>query len=315
MSSKASPAMAGSSPERVKVWKVFVERLQKVIRGLKEDHALIVQEKGTNRFVQFIGQGADGMRAESVSNAYLLGREKLSKVQIKSMLDLGWAAPTGAPDEATPANQPEGSPNFMRQFPKPVNAKEVASLAVMTLADVMRIPHPGFLCYEGRNVDTGDSLTWNELELKLAEPRDNFAEAAQQLLQTLRAETGDESLEFDEDGDVALRYGSVMVFVRVSGGTPSVRIHAPVLLDVGKTPELLDELNELNSRVVRPTLFHVSDCVVAVADFPAAPFESRHVVRALREFCALADGIDELLQGQFGGRTAFVEGIVSTKIH
>lgn len=315
MAGKPTKVASGSSPERVKVWASFGERLQKVVLGLEEDHALVVQEKGTNRFVQFLGQGAHGLRAEVVSNAYLSGRDKLSAAQIDALEKLGWSAPTGTPEQATPERQPEGSPNFMRQFAQPVNAKEVAALAVATLADVMRVPHPGFLCYEGMNVDTGGSLTWNELELKRAEPRGSLEEAAQQLLQTLRAETGNDALDFDEDGDVSLRFGSAAVFVRVSGDAPSVRIHAPLLVDVRKSPELLERLNELSARVVRPALFHASNSVIAVADIPATPFEAQHVIRALREFCTLADGIDELLQGEFGGRTAFGETFASTKIH
>lgn len=315
MEKKPAKAVKDSSPERLKAWASFGERLRKVLRKLKEDHALIVREKGTNRFVQFLGQGAGGMRVEAVSNAYLSPRDKLSAAQIRMLATLGWSAPTGTPRQATPEKQPAGSPNFMRQFPKPVDAKEAAALAVATLADVMRIPHPGFLCYEGLNVDTGGSLTWNDLELKLAEPEGTLADAAQQLLQTLRAETGNEALDFDDDGDVALRFGSAAVFVRVVGDLPSVRIHAPLLRDVPSSPGLLERLNELSARVVRPALFHASNCVLAVADIPATPFEARHVIRALREFCSLADGIDELLQGQFGGQTAFADTMVSNKVH
>lgn len=304
-----------SVPERIKAWRLFAARLQKVLRRLKEDQALLLCEKGTNHFVQFLGQGAEGLRAEAVSNAFLPGRERFSESQLQALLALGWEAPTGTPEEATPARQPEGSPNFMRQFPKPIDAKEVGALAIATLVDVMRIPHPGFLTYEGRDVDRGGSLVWSELGLKVAEPRANFAEVADRLLQTLREELGFDTLEFDEDGDIPIRYGSVLLFVRVSGDTPSVRIYAPVLRDIRKTPELLERLNELNSRVIRPALFHDSDCVVAVADLPATPFEGQHVVRALREFCVLTDGIDELLQAEFGGCATFVESMPSTKIH
>lgn len=304
-----------SSPDRVKMWASFGERLQKVLRKLKEDHALVVREKGTNRFVQFMGQGTHGLRAEAVSNAYLSGRDKLSAEQIESLKNLGWSAPTGTPEEATPENQPDGSPNFMRQYSKPVDAKDAAALAVATLADVMRVPHPGFLCYEGLDVDTGGSLTWNELELKRMESGDSLADAAQQLLQTLRTETGNDALDFDEDGDLALRFGSAAIFVRVGGDTPSVRIHAPLLVGVRKSLKLLERLNELNARVVRPTLFHTATSVIAVTDIPAAPFEARNVIRALRDFCTLADGIDELLQGEFGGQTAVAGAAVSTRIH
>lgn len=315
MEEKPAKAVKRSSLERNKTWASFGDRLHKVLRRLEEDHALVVREKGTNRYVQFLGQGAGGLRVEAVSNAYLPPRDKLTAAQIRMLAGLGWRSPTGTPIQATPDKQPEGSPNFMRQFPRPVDAKEAAALAVATLADIMRIPHPGFLCYESMNVDTGGSLTWNDLEIKRAEPEGTLADTARQLLLTLRAETGNETLDFDENGDVALRFGSAAVCVRVVGDLPAVRIHAPLLRDVRNSPKLLERLNELTARIVRPALFHASNCVFAVADIPATPFEARHVVRALREICSLADGIDELLQGEFGGQTAFADTMLSSKVH
>jgi hypothetical protein len=107
----------------------------------------------------------------------------------------------------------------------------------------------------------------------------------------------------------------VLVFARVSGDTPSVRLHARVLGEVRSSAALLARLNDLNARVVRPAFFHASGSVYAVADIPASPFEGRHVVQALRELCDLADGVDELLQSEFGGHTTFADEMPSTKLH
>jgi hypothetical protein len=155
----------------------------------------------------------------------------------------------------------------------PVDAAAAASLAVATLSKVMAIPHPGFLVYQSFDVDRGGSLVWSELGLKVAEPAQSAAETADQLLRTLREETGIESLDFDDDGDAPLRYGSVLLFARVSGNTPSVRLHARILGEVRSSAALLKRLNDLNERVVRPAFFHASESIYAVADIPASPFE------------------------------------------
>jgi hypothetical protein len=38
-------------------------------------------------------------------------------------------------------------------------------------------------------------------------------------------------------------------------------------------------------------------------------------VQALREFCELADGVDELLQSKFGGHTTFADEMPSINLH
>jgi hypothetical protein len=58
-------------------WTDFGWRLMQVLGALEEDEYLIVGLKGTNRFVQFAGQGAHGMRVETVSNYYLPENERL----------------------------------------------------------------------------------------------------------------------------------------------------------------------------------------------------------------------------------------------
>lgn len=313
--SKAESAKTASNRAGTRLWRELARKLESVLSRLKEDECLVLCGKASNHFVQFMNQGSEGLRAEAVSNGFLSGRERWSEAQHAAFLALGWEPPTGSPEEATPIMQPEGSANYLHEFKVPVDAAAAAALAVTTLADVMAIPHPGFLNYQSFDVDRGGSLSWSELGLKVAEPAQSAARTAERLLRALREETGIESLDFDDDGDVPLRYGSVVVFARVSGDTPSVRLHARILGEVSSSAALLERLNDLNARVVRPTFFHAVDSVYAVTDIPASPFEGRHLVQALREFCELADGVDELLQSEFGGHTTFADAMLSTKLH
>lgn len=84
----ATPGRVTRPPERIAAWRAFEHNLQHVLTLLKEDCALVIAEKGTNHFVQFVGQGREGMRVETVSNAYLSCREKLSDRQVEALLAL-----------------------------------------------------------------------------------------------------------------------------------------------------------------------------------------------------------------------------------
>jgi hypothetical protein len=98
-----------------------------------------------------------------------------------------------------------------------------------------------------------------------------------------------------------------VIFVRRLGTTPFVRIWSPLVRGVDATTDLLARLNSLNatSGLVR---FSVHDgAVFAEADAAAEPIVAKHVDLALRRFCGAMDGVDEMLQREFGGRTAFNE--------
>jgi len=134
------------TPHRISVaWPAFVERLAGVLGALEEDQYLVISVKRTNRFVQFAAQGAFGMRAETTSNDYLTGSERLSARQVLALRAAGWHGQTGSPDESTPEKDPDGSPNFFVEFASPVPFMDVAQLTVQTVAEILGVPHPGFL--------------------------------------------------------------------------------------------------------------------------------------------------------------------------
>ncbi len=291
-------------------WQPFADRLVAVLATLKEDQNLILAVEHRHRFVQFTGSGTSGLRAEAVSNAYLAETDQLTRDQVAALIAAGWRSPTHAPDASKAERDPAGSPNFFVDFDAPVPFDEAADLAVRTLAQVFEVSHPDQLEYDAFDA-AGNQISFPGMCRRRAVRPDSAAEPesslAQELLAAIREITGFGDLEFDNDGDICLPRGSQVIFVRRIGTTPFARIWSPLVREVEETPELLAQLNSLNTNagLVR---FCVHDGVVlAEADVAAEPTVARHVDLALRRFCDATDGVDAILQREFGGRTAFIE--------
>jgi S1-C subfamily serine protease len=147
-------------------WPPFALRLAAALEKLKEDQYLILLVKRSNRYVQFAAQGFLGMRIETTSNSYMPEPEQLNERQISTLLDEGWHAPTGSSRDSTPNRDPDGSPNFFVEFAAPVSFEAVSNLAVRTLAEILHIPHPGFLEYEAFD-EKGKGIALPELGLRM----------------------------------------------------------------------------------------------------------------------------------------------------
>jgi len=74
-------------------------------------------------------------------------------------------------------------------------------------------------------------------------------------------------------------------------------------------------LNDLNAKVRFARLFVADGTVYAAVEVSASPFVADHVVSACELLGRLADEIDEMLQEQFGGRTAFGEFRSKPTVH
>lgn len=289
-------------PRLSRDWPAFADKLAAALGELKEDQFLIFSVKRSNRFIQFAAQGSFGLRAETTGNAFLAKSEQLDEQQIARLLEAGWLPPTVNPSEY----DPDGSPNFHIDFPAPPAPTEIATLAVTTLAEILRVPHPGFLEYEAFDGED-NSLVIPGLGLKRAArgvPPDQ-AELAKRLLATMREVTGIAELDYDKDGDIAVSYGRVAVFIFPLGTPPHVRIYAPLLLNVEQSPRLHARLNEFNAGLGHMHFFHRDDAIYAMAEIPAVPLVAEHLGMALRHFCETADGIDELLAAEFGGKMQY----------
>ena len=299
-------------------WRSFADRLASALAALGDDHNLILVVEHRHRFVQFTGLGTSGLRAEAVSNAFLAEADQLTDGQVSALVAAGWRRPTHAPDAGKAEKDPAGSPNFFADFDAPVPFEAVADFAVRTLFQVFEVGHPDQLVYNAFHTE-GGQLSFPDLCRREAERADSAAESessfAQELLAAMREITGFGDLEFDNDGDICLPRGSQVVFVRRLGPTPFVRIWSPLVRGVDETPELFGQLNSLNASagLVR---FSIHDGVVfAEADVAAEPIVAKHVDLALRRFCGATDGVDVMLQREFGGRTAFIVILPGALLH
>jgi hypothetical protein len=113
-------------------------------------------------------------------------------------------------------------------------------------------------------------------------------------------------LNYDKQGDLPVRFGSAMVFVRLLGGPkPMVRVFSPLLWELSTTAGVLEALNDINTRISIGRVFWTGDNVVAAIDLPAPGLSGEYVSMACFEIGSLADHFDEELAQRFGGKTMF----------
>ena len=304
--------------KRSKDWPEFTNRLSRVLGKLDEDQYLVINVKKSNRYVQFAGQGSYGLRAETASNHFLAKEERLDRKQVAAMKAMGWQSPTGKPGQATPRKDPDGSPNYFAEFEAPVQGDSVATMAIETLVSILGVSHPGMLEYEAFD-SAGNILEFRKLGLKVVarkpQPANTEPDSNQLLLKTIGDVTGFTDLELDGDGDIGVRYGSMIAYARVIGTPLAVHFFSPLVREVEESPALFERINELNrgSRDVR--YFVIEGTIFAAADVRVEPFVESIVADVYRHFCQSADDVDELLQSEFGGKTMYEASMSSTVRH
>jgi hypothetical protein len=280
-----------------KDWTTFGRQLAQVLSSLEEDQFLILVAKHGNRFLQFSCQGSWGMRVEVTSNHFLKGDDRLNWQEVAWLSAHGWNAPTGGPQQATPDHDPDGSPNYYIDFTTAVPTSDIVSLAIDTLIHGLAFPYPGVLSYESFDSD-GGVLEFQELGLKPL-PRQSKP-LMEQVLAVFRSVTAIEDLAFDEDGDLGVRYGAILVSAMQLDNR--IRLFSALVSEVSESPTLLRKINQINDGVHRIRVFLHDDTVYAALDIPADPFVPAHLAGAINEFSELAEGLAIVLCAKFSGK-------------
>lgn len=140
-------------------WRDLEAALAASLARFLEDEYLIIRVRGRNHYVQFVACGADGMRVEAVSNAYIcVPSHRLGDVEHARLAALGWEGP----EEVAPSRVPNlggtTQRNFYLDLAAPVDFAAVARQACRTLKEVYRAPHPSELRYEAFHRGTGRIL-------------------------------------------------------------------------------------------------------------------------------------------------------------
>ncbi|NLU84401.1 hypothetical protein [Rhodococcus sp. HNM0569] len=254
--------------------------------------------------VQFMLLRDGIVRCEVPSNHFLHPQRTLTRVSERRLTELGWLPPTRTPHE----RPDDGSPAFFVDRPR-TGSDRLAAMAVAALRDVWGVAHPSFL----RAESTGQSpvpLTYSstppsvpELDPTAAvEPRDRA-----HLLDTVTA-----ALvpvlgllpERDRDGDIPIRIGSSVLFVRVLDSL-DVQLFAPLVQQISdrtRSAEITADLNRAWSQV---KFVLAEDRLSGYMDVRGEPFVPKHLVDAFDLFSAFLRSVDEDFAVRLRGRLYF----------
>jgi hypothetical protein len=299
-------------------WGPFEAALARALAVLEDEQYLVLSVKHTGYFVQFAAEGAAGLRAEAVANAFLSPGARLDEARLARLAELGWRPPTHTLAQiGTAEADPDGSVNHYRDWAAPVPVAEAAALAVRTLREVYGVDHPRRLEYRAFDAD-GEHILIPTLAINRAHDEPRGATLPEvglppgmdlqgAVIATMKRVLGVDELHVDEDGDIPVRHGSAAVYVRALEDPPTVVVYSPLVFDVTVTPALYEELNRLNGQTSFARFLLVGTTVMCSAEVFAHPFVADDVVHAYVIVSRLADEMDDDLAERFGGTVAFRE--------
>jgi len=307
------PATADLSAKVATAWRDFTAALAaalgKLPRGARLDLILDPAASGTGDAVYDVSIGVDengDLEADAVSNAALPVGYRLDRAAVASLIALGWSPPgvvAGSGDRfglRAPASE----------------AARIAALVGRTMRDVYGTPHPAFLTYTAQKVDeipplaTARPLNRDEVVISAEkwepDPHTSLTERVKAVVAHMQ-KTTPESLNVDSDGDIGIRAGSAMVFVRIHRNPPLVDVYSPILTEVIPNERLYERLSQLTRRMPIGRLYYTEGTVWASVPVFGRDFQPSHLILAIQVMTTLADELDDRLQGDFGGRRFFGE--------
>lgn len=128
---------------------------------------------------------------------------------------------------------------------------------------------------------------------------------------TLRRELQLDEIGRDEDGDIPVRWGSALVFIRaidVDSELPLVRVFAPLLEDIELRSDVYEAVNSINLQVpfAKAIVDPETRQIVLAADlFVFEHLSPEQVISTIELIGENADHFDTMLQKRFGGTTVF----------
>ncbi|GAA3699227.1 hypothetical protein GCM10022204_14660 [Microlunatus aurantiacus] len=307
-------------------WSEFSVRLAEVISMIDESADLTIRSFSAGDeppFVRLSSPERLAIRAEAAGNGSLGASYQLSDSQQAALLAAGWRAPD------------ETCPNFSSDHSQDA-AEEIAELVVGALRDVYGVQHPVFLdpdqlaeilrtepsVIEGpdgattvssgtlldgdaggggsglERVPAGRGVTMTAV---LPADRDHL----EALVETeLTASLGHPPIR-DEEGDIVIRVGSTLLFLRTAADAQDVVLFSAVVHDVDGRSRATEVLNDLNVEARWVKFQLVRDRVFVLTSVPARPFVPAHLHQAVRVMSDVADGVDDELAAKLGGRTTF----------
>jgi hypothetical protein len=251
------------------------------------------------------------LAARAVSNASLPPGFRMNRAAIADMVALGWSPPGVEPD----------SGDQFGLTTAPDQAPRLATVVTRTLRDIYGAPHPAFLVYLVYDSSSEEPLQVSPLGSARAAaalgtagpppapPEDDSATLRDQVHTVVAAmqQTTPDKLMADADGDIGIRAGTAMVFVKVRDNPPLVDVFSPILTEIQPSEKLYGRLSELTNRMPVGRLYCANETVWASVPVFGRNFQPSHLMLAVQVMTGLADELDDRLHGEFGGRRFFAE--------
>ena len=301
-------------------WAEFQSRLSEVISMIDDSADLTIgtesESDGPPPFVRLSSPRRDVIRCEAASNAVLGDDFQLSSELLTAMERLGWKPPTAGGEISSAVEVTPPTANFWIELPQ-VESDRISELTVSALRDVYGVQHPIFLAPDQLAevlqptpppIERGASIRVLEAEradLMTTMPRDQ--QHLNELVDAELAEMYGHQPIRDAEGDVAIRVGSTMLFLRTSQDGQEVVIFAAVVHDVAGRSRAAEVLNDLNVEARWVKFQLIRDRVFVTISVLSRPFVPAHLHQAVRILSEVADGIDDALAAKLDGRTTFSE--------
>jgi hypothetical protein len=296
-------------------WVDFQDALAATLAALPEAVALLditldptAAEQADARYTVTVDLAEPGeLRAYAVSNRMLPRERQLSLRRLGDVVALGWSPPGVVPGS---------DQRFGLLLPRSESVR-AAKIITRTLREVYGSPHPAFLLYtavddKGGAVMEPPTLGVARIEDSDAPPQTSTVNLAglpleESVTVTLSAmlKVSPDSLPVDSEGDIGIRSGSAMVFVRVRDQPPMVEVFSPVLTEVEENQRLYQRLSELTHRMPMGRLYYAGGTVWGGITVFGRDFQATHLMLAVQVMTSLADELDDRLSREFGGRRFF----------
>ncbi|HVD19411.1 MAG TPA: hypothetical protein VNC63_12085 [Propionibacteriaceae bacterium] len=298
-------------------WAEFQSRLSEVITLIDDTADLTIgTESGGNGptpFVKLSSPQPGMIRCEAASNAVLGDDFQLSAELLSAMERLGWQPPTVGEEQASATQSDEPTANLWIELPQ-VESDRISELAVAALRDVYGVQHPVFLAPDQLaealqpmqapvELDSSNELVVGGTGLQSTMPRNQ--QHLNDLVDAELAEIYGHLPIRDADGDVAIRVGSTMLFLRTSADGQEIVLFAPVVHDIAGRSRAAEVLNDLNVEARWVKFQLIRDRVFVTLSVLSRPFVPAHLRQAARILSDVADGIDNELAAKLNGRTTF----------
>ena len=296
-------------------WAEFQNRLSEVISMIDDtaDLTIGIESGGSGPapFVRLSSPRPGVIRCEAASNAVLGDNFQLPAELLAAMEGQGWQPPTGGGEQAAEEIEPT---NFWIELPQ-VESDRLSELAVSALRDIYGVQHPVFLAPDqlaealqpiSAPVETEPSsrvIEVDQTDLQATMPRDQ--QHLDDLVDAELAEIYGHPPIRDTEGDVAIRVGSTMLFLRTSSDGQEVVLFAPVVHDIAGRSRAAEVLNDLNVEARWVKFQLIKDRVFVTISVLSRPFVPAHLRQAVRILSDVADGIDNELAAKLNGRTTF----------